>query len=51
MYLVRAFVHVPMEQRRNWDAESEEHILLRHCENTKGYRSVNPKNPCKIVKS
>jgi hypothetical protein len=43
-------VHVPKEQRIMWDPKSGQHILLGYCENTKGYRLVNPKNPGKTVK-
>jgi hypothetical protein len=45
-----SFVHVSEKQMRKWYLESEEHFLLGYCENTKGYRLANSKNPFKIVK-
>lgn len=38
----KAMVHVPKEKRTKWDKKSREMILVGYCENTKGYRVMNP---------
>lgn len=46
----KAMVHVPKEKRSKWDPKSIEMIFLGYCENTKGYRLMDP-NTKKITKS
>lgn len=46
----KAMVHTPKEKRLKWDSKSTEMIFLGYCENTKGYRLLNPCTQ-KIIKS
>lgn len=36
-------VHVPKERRQKWDRKSNKMIFVGYCDNTKGYRVMNPK--------
>lgn len=44
----RAFVHVNKSKRNKLDVKSKEHVFVGYCENTKGYRCIDPVNPKKI---
>lgn len=46
-----AHVHIPKQQRKKWDAVSQEKIFVGYCEDTKGYRFIDPKNPRRICKA
>ncbi|XP_024081556.1 uncharacterized protein LOC106664782 [Cimex lectularius] len=37
-----AMVQVPKERRRKWDPRSEKMIFVGYCQNTKGYRLIDP---------
>lgn len=45
-----AMVHVPKEKRQKWDKKAAKMILVGYCENSKGYRFMDPKSH-KVVKS
>lgn len=40
----RAFVHIPDEKRTKWDPKSKEFVFVGYCDESKGYRLVNPTN-------
>lgn len=45
-----AMVYVPKEKRQKWDRKSVKMIFVGYCDNTKGYRFMDPKSH-KVVKS
>lgn len=47
----RAFMHIPKECRKKLDSKSREMIFVGYCENTKGYRLIDPKNPYRVYKA
>lgn len=47
----KAFVHVPKEIRKKWSPKAVEHIFVGYCEETKGYRFINPSNPRVTVRA
>jgi hypothetical protein len=38
----KALVHVPKQKRSKFDAKAQEYVLVSYCEDSKGYRVVNP---------
>lgn len=36
-------VHVPKEKTRKWDSKARKMIFIGYCENTKGYKVIDPK--------
>lgn len=46
----RVFSHVPKELRRKLDPKGKEHIFIGYCEDSKGYRLIDPETN-KIIKS
>ncbi|GBP97192.1 Retrovirus-related Pol polyprotein from transposon TNT 1-94 [Eumeta japonica] len=45
-----AMVHVPSVKRQKWDKKSVKMILVGYCENSKGYRFMDPRSH-KVIKS
>lgn len=45
-----AMVHVPNQKRQKWDKKSIKMIMVGYCENTKGYRVMDPITH-KVIKS
>lgn len=45
-----AMVHIPKQKRQKWDKKSTKLILVGYCENSKGYRLLDPTSR-KIIKS
>lgn len=39
----RALAHVPKEKRRKWDEKVKECLFMGYCEDSVGYRLINPK--------
>jgi hypothetical protein len=40
----QAFMHIPDQQRKKWDARSRKLIHVGYCEDSKGYRLIDPKD-------
>ena len=40
----QAFMHIPDQQRKKWDARSRKLIHVGYCEESKGYRLIDPKD-------
>ena len=40
----QAFMHIPDQQRKKWDARSRKLIHVGYCEKSKGYRLIDPKD-------
>ncbi|KAF6203143.1 hypothetical protein GE061_003559 [Apolygus lucorum] len=47
----RAFAHIPAAKRTKLEAKSKEYVFTGYCENTKGYRLIDPENPKYIEKA
>lgn len=47
----KAYTYIPSELRKKLDYKSKKLILLGYCEESKGYRLVDPNEPTKIIKS
>lgn len=45
----KAMVHIPKEKRLKWDRKSQELIFVGYCDNTKGYRLLNPINGKTVI--
>jgi len=45
------YVHVPKVKRKKWDSKSLPYVFVGYCEDSKGYRLLDPKNPSKIVRA
>lgn len=46
-----ALVHIPKVSRKKLDAKTRRCIFVGYCEESKGYRLIDPANPKKIIKS
>lgn len=46
-----AYAHVPKEKRKKWDTKSLPYIFVGYCENSKGYRLFEQREPGKIIRS
>lgn len=46
-----AYALVPSERRKKLDAKSKKYIFVGYCNESKGFRLVDPENPSKCIKS
>lgn len=46
-----AYTHIPKDQRKKWDSKSVPYIFVGYCEESKGYRLIDPNQPRKIVRA
>lgn len=46
-----AYAFIPNERRKKLDAKSRKYIFVGYCNESKGYRLVDPENPSKCIKS
>lgn len=46
-----AYAMIPNEKRKKLDAKSKKYIFVGYCNESKGYRLIDPENPSKCIKS
>lgn len=39
----KAYFHIPNQKRTKWDSKSKETVFVGYCEESKGYRLIDPK--------